>query len=938
LPAEGFRCCVAIDSRTTPKGRRQTWYSTNEALANACLKADAAGWDAYYATATYRTAGPRKQTNVLALRAFRLDADVGAKGYPDIKAAIAAVWCFGRDVLGATPTLVRSGGGVHAYWVLPAPIGPEIWNARALALKALTLEHGLKLDQTTTADSARILRPPGTRNWKTDPPLPVELICVGEPHDILGGVNGAALPGFPALRLPDGKLPPYPGGQGANFFGTLHGGHDPSYASAIVEQCAQLQCMRDWATKPAVSEPHWYALLGVLAHCEDVGITHQWSAEHPQYNRAQTDAKLAQARTASGPSTCLRLDALNPGPCGLCLHRGKVNSPIQLGRNALAAAPPASLPALPFGFGWSHESKLLAIMDPVPPVVISEHPIYLVRLANTEAAERMTLVFRAKIESRGWREIVINASDAFTRDVFRKTLADQHMVFHEKSFPHFQRFVVASIIDFQKKGAYEVVYDQFGFKPARERHPEAITGFVIGHEIIGRDGLVSPTQLNRDTDLKGRYLAPKGELQKWSAAANRLCQPGMEGITFSLAASFGSALMLFAGDWGGAVIHATNDKSGTGKTFVLNAIASVWGDLMAMRIDDQDSMNSKFINIAKLCNLPVVYEELRERDPIVAQRYVMIHTTGKDRARATATGGIVELENTWCNILFSASNLSLADLLGAGTNQDAPAMRVFEYQNKSTFTNAEATAIGRALTDNRGTAGRAFMSLVMKNLPAIAQMVERRMAHYEQAMSATTEHRFWLRLAGVVDVALRLLGKLDILSVDIDRIMSWYAKQIGVQIKNKVLTAHEDLGAIGAFLAANMRHALVCAHAWVPKAVVQVERMPQNAECHMRLNRLEKRLYVEVTFVREWLLRHQFNFRYLEQALIEKEILLRPRVKLTLTAGTNQVGGQVICWELNSDAVEGLPVLLAADPRHEPAPADPARPRPGLSVVNSPRP
>ena len=77
------------------------------------------------------------------------------------------------------PGLVRSGGGVHAYWVLDCILNPEEWLHTAQRLKLLIASAGLlsnPSDLAVTADIARILRAPGTQNYKLPRPRPVEVI------------------------------------------------------------------------------------------------------------------------------------------------------------------------------------------------------------------------------------------------------------------------------------------------------------------------------------------------------------------------------------------------------------------------------------------------------------------------------------------------------------------------------------------------------------------------------------------------------------------------------------------------------------------------------------------------------------------------------------------------------------------------------------------
>lgn len=97
-------------------------------------------------------------------------------------AAIERVWALWADCDGseavqalaafepAPAVVVRSGSGsnCHAYWPLRAPLSPD--EAKT-ALRRLA--HHLGADMAA-AEPARILRPPGTRNFKTDPPAQVE--------------------------------------------------------------------------------------------------------------------------------------------------------------------------------------------------------------------------------------------------------------------------------------------------------------------------------------------------------------------------------------------------------------------------------------------------------------------------------------------------------------------------------------------------------------------------------------------------------------------------------------------------------------------------------------------------------------------------------------------------------------------------------------------
>lgn len=72
----------------------------------------------------------------------------------------------------ADPTIcVHSGGGIHAYWRLHEPL-----TERRIRGGSELMGHiSRMLDADNVGDPPRILRLPGTYNWKTGQPVPVVL-------------------------------------------------------------------------------------------------------------------------------------------------------------------------------------------------------------------------------------------------------------------------------------------------------------------------------------------------------------------------------------------------------------------------------------------------------------------------------------------------------------------------------------------------------------------------------------------------------------------------------------------------------------------------------------------------------------------------------------------------------------------------------------------
>jgi hypothetical protein len=124
----------------------------------------------------------RSQANAIALKSLFLDIDIkdNNNGYPTLEEAVNALGDFIEAIrLPKLSALVRSGGGIHAYWSMSRALRPREWQPLADALANAARQHGLRCDRAVTADCARVLRVPNTFNWKTNPPRPVTLVGGG---------------------------------------------------------------------------------------------------------------------------------------------------------------------------------------------------------------------------------------------------------------------------------------------------------------------------------------------------------------------------------------------------------------------------------------------------------------------------------------------------------------------------------------------------------------------------------------------------------------------------------------------------------------------------------------------------------------------------------------------------------------------------------------
>lgn len=914
--ATGWRCLFTLPDR------RHYWFQNSADLARAALELDARGLAVFHSCATFDRQ-ERKQDYVAGLKCFWFDIDAGpgkhyataADGYRDFE-----VW---RSKSGFPPaTIIGSGGGIHVYWGLKNTLDPAQWRVAANRLRALAAQHGLAIDAGSTIDSARILRPPGTHNRKLLDANGKKLADVGGPERpvLLGPLHGpyslADLHLEIATEAPM-EVPVFL--KGVRDVGIFNVGANDrtsdqdSDPAQIATHCPQVARLRD--ARGNLPEPEWYAVLGILIHCGDAGrnAAHSWSSGDVRYRPEDTDAKLQQyLGAADGPTTCARFGQLNSGPCITCPHAGKITSPIQLGRllptSTVAPAPPGpDLPLLPKGFKWSGQRLCIERKptedDPSDHHIITEYPVVVGALQETERSRRISLLFRSwEPMKRDWREFVLNMGELVGQGGHSK-VADQGVVVGKRRWENFVAYASGAANDYRGTQHYGTRYEQFGWKPG--------PAFVLGEEILRQGAPPTRVHGNEEVERRGALMAPQGDLRAWVEAANKLIgHEGMEAHAFMLLCAFAAVLYYFTGEPGVTFVHGATRSSGKGKSAILDTGMWVWGERDATSVIERDTMVAKFITLGTLCHLPVFFDELRFPTPEETKHYVLQATLGRDKQRGRAEGGLRADQLGWATLHISAANLSLTDTVRADGSEVAQAARIFEFSLTlpDSIKTTEGDALKKILHANCGTAGRAFVQAVLDNYAWVEQAVPARMRHYEEVMNAGPEERFVLRLLGCVDVAGALVKKHGLLECDLSKVMAW---AVNVQQGNAGRLAEEskiDAGAVVSRMVNDLQpHVLVMPKgSEVGKPSLTVPLRQPHGELKARLEVDSRKLLVDSVAVRLWMQEHHYSFTEMQKELLQLGVLKDGRVRRTLGAGTSYTVGQVWCWQ-----IDGAHPLLA---------------------------
>lgn len=837
LPRNGWRVALIMEASPSdgkrPRIIRQQALPDNQQLADYLLGWDSTGFATYHACASFRNetgvwnAKKKKfqircHDNALATRSLWLDVDAGpGKPYPNRFDAAERARDFVRNSGLPWPVFVSSGNGLHLYWPLLSDVEPERWVALARGLRRLAAHHAFHTDPVRTADISSILRTPGTTNRKGAEVRPVLCERLDGPYrieDFKSLEQGSQL-GYDAPRSqprPSIPIAEAPRHLQRNTPARISeasaaiGAFSPTSSNQIADCCEQVAQLRNRSVR---REPVFHAILGVLAFASDgAEQAHRWSEGDPAYSYEDMQARIDRKKELSGATTCEHFHGLEPAICNRCLHFGKIKSPIVLGyehgstngeateavpasasggpapdtrgiaatRPSYSDEPPtsATLPKLPDHFGWGKDLSLNFLLEqpdgqPIDQK-ISQDPIFLADVASAEKAGDYNFVFRQFLPT-GWKTVTIPAA-TFIGPTGKSEMARLGANIHR--YEPFVAYTREAWDEFRRNRKDTVRYDQYGWKDgtgaflygAALYTPAATINVSGSKEVQTRNQWIGPG-CNAKTD-------PTVGLTRWRNAAGKLFQSGCEAQSVCLLASFAAPLMRFqSADEGGAIVSLVTRLSGTGKTTALAAAASVWGDRHGLSLTNDDNRVAKFLTLAALGNLPVVYDEIQTSDPMVVREFVINFTNGRDKQRGDRSGQHVLHSGTWQTILITASNASLQETLAHTSKADAPAKRVLEMSFEMP---AEAsTTIGDKLKNelikNAGFAGEAYIKYLVKPttiewlIPFLADKAE----EVQKLCNLRHEHRFWTRTISAIIVAGVIVHKLDLVAFDPDRIAKW---------------------------------------------------------------------------------------------------------------------------------------------------------------------
>ena len=256
--------------------------------------------------------------------------------------------------------------------------------------------------------------------------------------------------------------------------------------------------------------------------------------------------------------------------------------------------------------------------------------------------------------------------------------------------------------------------------------------------------------------------------------------------------AFGAPLMKFGKGTATNIAYNFWDiAGGKGKSSMLQAIASVWGDPHQMLMGRTDTHAARFQQYAVYRNLPILIDELTGIDDAELSSMLYDIVNGREKSRSTSSGTGLARSGQWDTITIFTANQSMYEALRDYRSQtSATCMRLIECVcDFKDYTNTPmASRINHAMTmaqENFGLAGAYFIDFILKH-PESIRVITHDAEKFAIENAKSADERFWLYGIAIPLLAGRVACALGLLDYDMDALTYYCIDELLPSLRRKV--------------------------------------------------------------------------------------------------------------------------------------------------------
>lgn len=831
LPQTGHFCLVKL-----PQGTHE-WAQTQEQLIDRTLAhKDERG--IYFAVEGFKTDESRKQSNVLALRALRLDIDAGAEKfardpegvYESRQEALVALRGF-IGTSGIKPGyLVSSGQGWHVYYCLSTDASPEQWLPLSRRLQALCASAGLRTDTTVTCDSARVLRPLGTLHKNGNRVKAV--LTTGKTYSI---------DELSALLPAEAKAPKRKYDTSINADVIVESA--PKSIHKILEHCGALQEVN--TAKGDVPEPFWRAMLGVVKFTvEGLDAAQELSRGHADYDEDKTERKFNA--WATGPTSCEEFSRHSKA-CATCGHKGNIKSPILLGyltakqveQLPVELQPTEPVAPAPTGDPWDNclpprfrvtkgnpntlecvfkaekETETGEMAEMTQMIGFTHDIFWLGQWTEADTSDSNAQVTLHLLSGKHIRNYIFDQGLVACRSELLKFLGNKaiHITTHPKAGICMENYIRGQLLRIKSLGKRPTIRDRLGLRI--EENGELVA--VHGKYYIQGDGTIQDALLDKGPrSVSERFCLPlpatySGSWGKsvWAdiltPAAARYAAfvrkyyavPGLEKYQLAIMLGLTSPLMPFiTGSYArgtqlppnGFSVSLFSRESGRGKTAVVKVIMMAYGNKELLVKDSNELGSTDLARSGKLSlwgTMPMSMDEMGGTKEKAISDMISMVGNGAARERLNKEG-VLSSSAPWALMNMITTNRSQRDMIAAvGTDSNAVQERLLELNvdNIAKFDTSEGGSLDTynpdaSKTDDEcaGAMGAVIQYWICRQGPAAMNAIVLRYVNKARQLLGGVEQgeRYQFRALGAMLTLQAMLARLGLTMFDTAELVSTF--------------------------------------------------------------------------------------------------------------------------------------------------------------------
>lgn len=903
----------------------------------------------YFALSTFEGFS-RKAEDSLYIKSFFLDLDVGKENhsYDTKEEAFAGLAKFLLDTKLPEPTIVDSGNGVHAYWILDEEIETSKWKPYAKKFKQLCVEHGLIIDPNVPADAARVLRVPGTLNYNVKPgedPLEATVLNEIKTFDL-----NDLTPFFGEIAQEEvfdfSKVNKGMDEETRKMLGLDN--YEFSFEKIAVESLEGRGCQQiKWILENAAScpEPMWKAGLSVAIRCIDGDTAiHGMSEDHPEYNHAETEKKARDCLQANWAYSCERFEDENPGGCSGCVWKGRIPSPTHVGKRLRIAQPGSNDTSVPESTGdaeagdsgdgaktktngavsskfpqeyLSFPEYLYPFMrpagggvyfQPAPEhkkdgTVIQKAPIQILahdfvpikRLYSQQDGEALQM--RLFLPMDRMREFILPMSAIYAPERFKDFISKSGVLIMPKNLDIFRDYLVKwgqYLLNIQKA---EDMRMQMGWT-----HDPEFGSFVVGDTEITPSGSfdcpTSPIVKNIAS-----YLHPSGDFGEWQKAANALNAPGFELHALGLLIGLGSPLLRFTPATGLVISYC--GKGGAGKTGAMHAGLSVFGDPIKQKIVTEKGATQEglFQRASTLGSIMMGIDEVSNMKPERLSELIYkapMNNIGKIRLQSSYNIERKSVEGSSILTMLTTNQSSTDKMF---VNKDDPSgelrrlleIDIFKHYGKMQET--LGVQIFNPYKTHYGLAGPRFIEACYQiGIPEVSRNTTKWHDRLLHEFVNDSNYTYWNGGLAAMLSAGEIATKYGIISYDMERIYQVVLNQLHNLHRERlnITVSYEDI--VSEYVMHNLNAMLAFNGS-------KISTEPRMGKLSIRCEVDQGKIWIVKKDLKEYLRERQVNVTHFESELFRKKIMLNKQERKRMGAGWKDAMGSfnVNCYEFQFD-------------------------------------